>query len=564
MDLPANHAHGHNPAALTLPDVLTDLDLLPSMPDASLLLEQPLDLATGFTPKGGRIGRTEDITLLDQNTQLLSDDIEMGRNAPEEVGRLEDEPLELDLGFDEETAGDAGNETSVHVGREAPPPRALDEEFGDDLKMMDDEPLVDHGADIFPEDVTEAIERGRRGTTADEDRMVLDLARTPEQPLDDLVDDAPLPELTPDRRERDSMSPLSVLRPSEERELEDDYRRNMDSTAFEPEVEDEESMHQPRRVRKGKLLQPDADTTLPSSHIKRMQEDRSRILKPASFLPRDPVFMALLEMQQNGGFVSSILGDGQGRGWAPELRGVLSLEVIRRSGNLKRKQDDQRTNMESAPEEAGQDAGKKPRLENDDDDVERIPEDDIPMLPDATVLTDGEIIDLPADHELRLPTEEPETVERRGPMEEEEEEEERASPLPLDAFDDTVAPRVHPADSGPVALGTKHAVHMLRDRFGPSAAESPSQRNKASVLFQDLLPEKRTTKADATKMFFELLVLATKDAVKVEQEADELGGPIRVRGRRGLWGSWAEHEAAGEMAEQDDISPSMPQVAVEA
>ncbi|KAI9885829.1 MAG: Sir2 histone deacetylase Hst2 [Watsoniomyces obsoletus] len=574
VDLPANHAHGNNPAALTLPDVLTDLDLLPSMPDASLLLEQPLDLAMTFNPNGGKISRIEDITLMDHNTQLM-DDIEMGRNAPEEPGRLEDEVLALDLGLDDEPLDDtvdAGNETSVHVGRDAPPPRALNEEFGDDLKMMDDDPLVDHGGDMLPEDVTDPIERGRRGTTIDADPMDLDLTRTPEQPLDDLADDAPLPELTPDRRERDSMSPLSVLRPSEERELEEDYLRHMDSTAFEPEVEEEESMHQPRRTRKGKLLQPDSDTTLPSSYIKRMQDDRSRILKPASFLPRDPVLMALLEMQQNGGFVSSILGDGRGRGWAPELRGVLSLEVVRRSG-LKRKHDDRRTNIEDPQEIAGSDAGKRPRLDMNEDDVEHIPEDEIPMLPDVTVVTDGEIIDIPADdHELRLPTAEPEVVEQQIPEqekeveeeEEDEEEQERASPLPLDAFDDTVAPRVHPADSGPVALGTKHAVHMLRDRFGESAADSPSQRNKASVLFQDLLPEKRTTKADATKMFFEVLVLATKDAVKVEQESDIIGGPIRVRGRRGLWGSWAEHEAAGEMAEQEDLPPSMPQVAVEA
>ncbi|KFY21915.1 hypothetical protein V493_07006 [Pseudogymnoascus sp. VKM F-4281 (FW-2241)] len=69
-------------------------------------------------------------------------------------------------------------------------------------------------------------------------------------------------------------------------------------------------------------------------------------------------------------------------------------------------------------------------------------------------------------------------------------------------------------------------------------------------MFQDLLPERGTSKADATKMFFEVLVLATKDAVKVEQTQGELGGPIRVRGKRGLWGSWAEREAGGEIAEE--------------
>ena len=87
-----------------------------------------------------------------------------------------------------------------------------------------------------------------------------------------------------------------------------------------------------------------------------------------------------------------------------------------------------------------------------------------------------------------------------------------------DEFDDTTVPLIHPADNGPVSLGTKHAVHLLRDRFGGAEADgSPASQVKKSVLFQDLLPEGKSTREDATKLFFEVLVLATKDAVKVEQ-----------------------------------------------
>ncbi|KAA8574125.1 hypothetical protein EYC84_005647 [Monilinia fructicola] len=88
-------------------------------------------------------------------------------------------------------------------------------------------------------------------------------------------------------------------------------------------------------------------------------------------------------------------------------------------------------------------------------------------------------------------------------------------------FDETSAPLVHPADSGPVSLGTTHAVHLLRERFGDEAANSPDKRKKAS-----LTPPRCSSK---------FLVLATKDAVKVEQQEHVLGGPIRVRGKRGLW-----------------------------
>ena len=135
------------------------------------------------------------------------------------------------------------------------------------------------------------------------------------------------------------------------------------------------------------------------------------------------------------------------------------------------------------------------------------------------------------------------------PPEELEEAEDAFSPGG-DMFEDTTIPLLHPAESGPVSLGTKHAVHLLRERFGPEAETDESQRQKTSVLFQDMLPEATTTKADATKMFFEVLVLATKDAIKVEQPVHELGGPLRIRGKRGLWGSWAETSASGELASQ--------------
>ena len=117
---------------------------------------------------------------------------------------------------------------------------------------------------------------------------------------------------------------------------------------------------------------------------------------------------------------------------------------------------------------------------------------------------------------------------------------------------------MHPADSGPVSLGTKHAVHILRDIFGEEAADNEMIRREKAIVFQDLLPEGRTSKADATKMFFECLVLATKDAVKVEQPDGELGGPIRLRAKRGLWGDWAEREAGGEIANQEQPERQQP------
>jgi cohesin complex subunit SCC1 len=88
--------------------------------------------------------------------------------------------------------------------------------------------------------------------------------------------------------------------------------------------------------------------------------------------------------------------------------------------------------------------------------------------------------------------------------------------LEIPAFEERPAPVVPRAERLPVTVATKHAVHILRDQFGPEAATTPGKRLSTSVVFQDLLPEYQTTRTEATKMFFECLVLATKDAIKVE------------------------------------------------
>lgn len=112
-------------------------------------------------------------------------------------------------------------------------------------------------------------------------------------------------------------------------------------------------------------------------------------------------------------------------------------------------------------------------------------------------------------------------------------------------FDVTEAPLLHPSQSGPVSVGTKTAVAALRHHFAPDhkGAEPPTspQRTRTDAKFTDLCPTATTDRAEATKMFFELLVLGTKDAVKIEQVKDHgLHGTIKVRGKRGLWGQWAE------------------------
>ena len=242
-------------------------------------------------------------------------------------------------------------------------------------------------------------------------------------------------------------------------------------------------------------------------------------------------------MQKNGEFVSNIMGDGRSRGWAPELRGILSIDVIRGPTDLKRKRD-----SGIADVSGDEHADKVPRLGIEQDEEQPVDEG-IAVGGDSTLHQDQTQIELPADDGVRPIMSDPlESENARSPNDGEDE---GIGGADYDHFDDTTVPLIHPAESGPVSLGTKHAVHLLRDRFGGENADgSPASQAKKSVLFQDLLPEGRSSKEDATKMFFEMLVLATKDAVKMDQSEKSIGGPIRIRGKRGLWGSWAETDHA--------------------
>lgn len=511
-----------NAAALTIPDVLTELDLLPSMPDESLLMTQPMDLDFGANANDP----------LNWTSQVFSDpiSIEQGRNEPEERPDFDDDlDLQLDIDLDDGP--------SIERGRDAPAPRPVEDDLITDDKFQGADDLdLDIGLDEptrtrFSTAAPSAHANGNL-PLADEDDMMLGNGDDFAFPIEDTT--APIIAPTDNGLQRESQSPLSSVRSS--------VVRDLDNTIFEQE--EEPSLHGPSRPKKRKLIQQDADTVIHSSQIKQQQVDRSAILKPLSSLPRDPMLLTLMQMQQNGGFVSSIMGDGRAKGWAPELRGILSIEVVRKSGELKRKRDSGVADVDD--EEAGARFANMPQLEIPEDEDFGLADEGVAFGGDSGLHRASEIRDLRADDGLQLRAEE-EVLPANA--EQQISDEEGISPL-RDNFDDTTAPLVHPVDSGPVSLGTQHAVHLLRDRFGSSAEDSPSQQKKANVLFQELLPEATTTKADATKMFFEVLVLATKDAVKVEQADRELGGPLRIRGKRGLWGAWAEREAGGEIAEQ--------------
>lgn len=467
------------PGGITLPDVLTETDLFTNL-DTSLLFPQNLNLESGSKRPGQ----------MDFGSQFLPDST-LRRSMSQEPARLEDPSLvDLDLGEP------LGMDTSMEIGRDAPPARPMEEDlYSDAGKLNEDDDLgLDLGEDDAPLD---KMAIGLDGL--DEMNDILPDATMDLGGDDDFGGQTPRAE---DRRfARDSESPLSDAGSVQMNQLEEEF--NLDASA-DAEAHAAQQGHRPKRQ---KLMEMDSQVTLSSSQVKAQQNDRSSILRAASFLPRDPVLLTLMTRQQNGEFVSSIFGDDRSRSWAPELRGLLSLESVKKSGELKRKRDSGISDMDVG-------AADMPALELGDEDAITPVDEGVGL---DTTLNQRSEINFPGDDGNDMPLGDDGDINQ-----------------PMDNFDDTI----HPVDNEPVSLGTKHAVHVLRERFGDA-------EQRKSVLFQDLLPEKRSTKADATKMFFEVLVLATKDAVKVEQGSKSIGAPLAIRGKQTLWGSWAEENAAG-------------------
>ncbi|KAL9597387.1 MAG: hypothetical protein Q9219_005196 [cf. Caloplaca sp. 3 TL-2023] len=516
VDLPPN-LNMPNPASLTVMDKISD-PILPEL-DPSLLDFRPMDIDFG--------NKKEDP--LNWTSQLFSDpvSIELGRDLPEQRPEYEDSDMDIDLDLDVDDG------PSIEAGRNAPPPRHLEDDLfgavskisghdGLTLDLDDEGQLRSRRSSAVP-----SLEPDGPPLLGDEN-IVQDDEDGFALPIDDST--APLATLSEPRLERDTQSPLSSVRSSVERAFD----------IYHQEENEEPSVHQPHKAKRRRVIQADTDTTMSLAQIKAQQTDRSAILKPALFISQDPLLLHLTKMQQCGEFVSSVMGDGRSQGWAPELRGILSVEVVRKSGQLKRKRQTVTVDID-ADEDGRHPDDREARLE--------IPKNDSGAAADLEAGTDADIevrersqmFDLAADDIF----EEPVLNNNTGIANQEESENGIISPIG-DDFDDTTAPLLHPIEQGAVSLGTQHAAQLLRKRFGHSGDGTQPPARSSTIFFQDMLPERTTSKADATKIFFELLVLATKDAVKVDQSEHELGGPMRIRGKQSLWGTWVQSRASEE------------------
>ncbi|KAL1843735.1 hypothetical protein VTJ49DRAFT_116 [Mycothermus thermophilus] len=547
-DIPTN-LQATTKESLMLPDTITpydNLDLLPP-PSTDFLASQLEDVTA--TPVSSRKAAVRpsnrDINLQEDfnNSQFLQDNL----GDDEELGlaNVDDLDLELDFGTDIDDRLTKLMDKSVEVGRDAPAARPVEEDMFSELDMGG--PSKDQR--VREESLGLDLDFGDGVHIADADGDI--------QMGDDLqfnVDESAMPGAAgPDMsRARISESPLSDIDEEFAKEVEMEYSRHMNTDMYEPNDDTTAAtVVAPQRQKKKKLLQPDDQTMLSNAQIKEQQSKRDNILKPKTVLAQDPVALDLAGLQKHGGFGKSVVFGKRSGDSALELKGLLSLTSFR-FNELKRKRDSGVADVDSEDEHAS----KSPRLDLPEDETIHA---DGTIVGNQSMAADGTMIEIPGDDTAMFHGDD--DTARPGSRSGEHE---PGSPMP--AFEDTTMPIVHPADSGPVSISTTHAVHILRDLFGPEAATNAEKRKRTVVVFQDLLPENKTSKADATKMFFECLVLATKDAIKVEQPEDSLGGPIRVRGKRGLWGEWAEREAGGEVArdQQQQQETNQPGNAIQA
>ncbi|KAG0229486.1 sister chromatid cohesion protein 1 [Actinomortierella wolfii] len=105
----------------------------------------------------------------------------------------------------------------------------------------------------------------------------------------------------------------------------------------------------------------------------------------------------------------------------------------------------------------------------------------------------------------------------------------------------------------------EEAMGKTRTATHATASSAQNRQNKTRVAFSELMRPSGQTRGEAAKLFFELLVLSTKDVIKVQQE--ENYGEIKVGGS-----PWLETlvEADKQQQQQQQMSSHAGEVQVEA
>jgi cohesin complex subunit SCC1 len=416
------------------------------------------------------ISRAQDITLGERS-------IEFGRRASMALEEEEDDilaggvDLDLDIGMDDGP--------SIEIGRDAAPERALSEEF---------DPLPD-------------FDKGNDTTVMPDDDYN-------DMPMNDYNDDGGMGDFP--------MEDVPAL-PSREASA-------VPSDAIEAPVTRPARAKQQRKRR----LQDDLSTELTSRSMKALQEDPTPLTKRPRRLPLDPAMLQLMQLSMQGQ-----LGDlvWQPPHLHPNIRSLLMPEFVKSMARIQQQVADGEAAEAAAPGSVmAADDEPFPAFDDDrgmpafdDSGMPAFDGDEGLALPDETLPEDSTEMALPSGdgvadvaESLRAPSPE----EAFGSLD----------PLASDAHDSSVHESTLQANAaaGVVALDTATVVAQLMDVLG---GKTQKARSSASTDFTTLA--EGTSRAAASSLFFQVLLLATKDALKVEQR--DAYGDISIKSKAGLY-----------------------------
>jgi cohesin complex subunit SCC1 len=543
-----------------------------------LLLPDPtLDLADlGILPlQPGHQKRNADITL-DPDSFISSLEQPRGFEHDDDL-QLEDDILDIDIGEDNNmNIGGledlmAGSD-SLEIGRDAPMPRDIGEDLFSESRLdLDLGSMTPKARESMPPGLgfeEEGLDLGLDDDNAGFGRgMDIDFeGDTTIQPQEA----TPVPEATaraseppaaePARGRTASVAPTVQMEDAPVEEEQEEPQAEPGDATFVRESsrlsseEVEETVHARAQGSRKRKVVVDPITEIKAKVIKAQQEDRSRILKNPSFLPRDPTVLALMSLTKSGGLARSIFYP---RNIAPELTNLLAPDFVKRMAELKKRKregaEEQDEARSSPPKQArleiDHEETLQPYLGSEGEILEEEPRDEmmdlagdqsiVPFLDqedDFTIRRSGMSLSsrlcISSLTTIGTASPQPEIV-AQGDVTAED----------MATMGEPVEEQTYTAPSQPVSRETRHAVHVLREQF---AEPEP----KAIVRFKELLPPQTTTRVDATKMFFEVLVLATKDAVKVKQSKGF--GEIEIQQKKALWGAWAEEKDEQQVAEEEE------------
>ena len=271
-----------------------------------------------------------------------------------------------------------------------------------------------------------------------------------------------------------------------------------------------------QRGKKQKFVVPDANTVLSTRQLQQYSADRSSILKEPVTLLNNRRLVELIDIEGHGGFVTNTMNDGVSKNWAPELEGLLSLEAVDRTCQKRKRYSVSSVISDGEYSEQLAESADGCSV----DGVSSIGNQRDQSVCDASLDAAGPSLasngpDLedcycgPTDQDI---------LRDRYDFEE----------TTMSLSDDEM-------DDGLGSLDTNQMMTRLREKLdGLFTERRRSQQIMHSILLQDVIPERYTSKQSATMTFFEILVLATKDLIELDQGQDEFALPLRIRGRPGL------------------------------